>query len=327
MAVNFRHVLHTTLLLPPPPPHLWPSPLPSCKPTRTKLSATSSPSPSSTQMELHTQGRQKFMEFPFVSAPHRELMVDLVSTVEDRLGSQLLPCTLPPDIQHCQNQNGTAQASLHIRSAHDSSTSKVDFILGSWLHFALPTGAALNITSLSAYLNPSTDAPNLVVELIQSSPTSLIFILDLPPRKDPVLYQEYLQTFYENTKLETRRQMLEKLPEVQPYVSSSLYLRCVLSPTAILIRIQTEDSGPERLEEIIKDQLHPVAKEVVGIWVDHCACGEREVEEEEKAYLKKRDQIIKRKTIEIDLGTNFPRLFGPELAGRVLGAIQEVYDR
>lgn len=250
-------------------------------------------------------------------------MVDLVSTVEDRLGSQLLPCTLPPDVQHCQNEAGNAQATLHIRSAHESS--KVDFILGSWIHFVLPTGAALNITSLSAYLNPSTDAPNLLVELIQSSPTSLIYILDLPPRKDPVLYPEYLQTFYEDTQLETRRQMLEKLPEVQPYVSSSLYLRCVLSPTSILIRIQTE--AEERLEEIVKDQLHPVAKEVVGIWVDHCACGERVVEEEERAYLKKRDLLIKSKTIEIDLGSNFPRLFGPELAGRVLGAIQEVYSR
>jgi red chlorophyll catabolite reductase len=103
--------------------------------------------------------------------------------------------------------------------------------LGSWLHCKLPTGGALNITSLSAYLNPSTDAPNFMIELIQSSPTSLVFILDLPPRKDPVLSPDYLQTFYENTQLDTHRQMLAKLPEVQPYVSSSLYLRSVLSPT------------------------------------------------------------------------------------------------
>ena len=81
-------------------------------------------SSSSPQMELHNQGRSKFIEFPFVSTPHRELMANLLTTVENRLGSQLLPCTLPLDVQHCQNQTGTAQASLHIRSGHHSSPVK-----------------------------------------------------------------------------------------------------------------------------------------------------------------------------------------------------------
>ncbi|KAF2295226.1 hypothetical protein GH714_032209 [Hevea brasiliensis] len=275
-------------------------------------------------MDLHNQGRAKFLEFPFVSVPHRALMVNLLSTVENRLGLQLLPCTLPLDVQHCQNESGTAQASLHIRSGQQSST--VDFILGSWLHCKLPTGAALNITSLSAYLNLSTDAPNFVIELIQSSPTSLVLILDLPPRKDLVLYPDYLQTFYEDSQLETRRQMLQKLPEVQPYVTSSLYLRSLLSPTAIMIRVETEEGGAGPMEEIVKNHVEPVAVEVLGLWLDHCACGGREAREEEKAYLKKRDELVKKKTIEIDLGSNFPRLFGPELTDKVMGAIRDVYN-
>lgn len=249
-------------------------------------------------------------------------MVNLLSKVEDRLGSQLLPCTLPLDVQHCQNESGTSQASLHIRSGLQSSP--VDFILGSWLHCKLPTGAALNITSLIAYLNLSTDAPNFVAELIQSSPTSLILLLDLPPRKDLVLYPDYLQTFYEDSQLDTHRQMLQKLPEVQPYVSSSLYLRSLFSPTRIMIRIETEEG---RMEEILKDHIEPVAVEVLGFWLDHCACGGgREVKEEEKAYLKKRDELVKKKSIEIDLGSNLPKLFGPELAERVMGAINDVYN-
>lgn len=80
------------------------------------------------------------------------------------------------------------------------------------------------------------------------------------------------------------------------------------------------------MEEIIINHVDPIAKKVFGIWLDHCACGGREVGEEEKACLMKRDGLIKNKTIEIDLGSNFPRLFGPEVAGRVLGAIREVYN-
>lgn len=202
-------------------------------------------------------------------------------------------------------------------------------MLGSWLHCELPTGGALDITSLSAYLNASTDAPNFLIELIQNSPTSLVLILDLPPRKDPVLYPEYLQTFYENTRLESLRQTLEKLPEVRPYYSSALYIRCLTSPTSIMIRINTEGTegdGPGRMEEIIKDHIDPVAKEALGIWLDQCACVNRNVDEAEKAYLEKRDGLVKNKTIEIDIGSSFPRLFGPDVANRVLEVIREAFS-
>lgn len=260
-----------------------------------------------------------------MSAPHRKLMQHLISTVENRLGSQLLPCTLPPDVQYYQNQTGTAHASLHIRSGHKPSHSQIDFLLGSWIHSELPTGGALNITSLSAYLNSLTDAPNFLIELIQSSPTSLILILDLPPRKDLVFNPDYLHTFYEGTQLDTRRQILEKIPEVRPYISSSLYIRSLVSPTAIMVRIETEASQPGRVEELIKDNVDPIAKEVLDIWLDQCACGKREVGETERAFLEKRDGLIKTKTFEVDLGSSFPRLFGPEVADRVLGAIRDFF--
>lgn len=187
----------------------------------------------------------------------------------------------------------------------------------------------MDITSLSAYLNASTDAPNFLIELIQNSPTSLVLILDLPPRKDPVLYPEYLQTFYENTRLESLRQALEKLPEVQPYYSSALYIRCLTSPTSIMIRINTEGTegdGPGRMEEIIKDHIDPVVKEALGIWLDQCACGNRNVDEAEKAYLEKRDGLVRNKTIEIDIGSSFPRLFGPDVANRILEVIREAFS-
>ncbi|PRQ56353.1 putative Red chlorophyll catabolite reductase [Rosa chinensis] len=309
MAVLFRHIFQS-----PPPSSSSSASLPSTKPRPFFCSASASSS-----MEPHPT---KFMEFPYVSTPHKNLMVHLVSTVETRLASHLLPSTLPPDVQYYQNDTATNHASLHIRSGLPSSP--IDFILGSWLHCQLPTGGALNITSFSSYLNPSTDAPNFLLELIQSSPTSLVLILDLPPRKDLVLHPDYLKTFYEDTKLDTPRQKLQKLAEVKPYFSSSLYIRSVVSPTAILVRVEAVEGGLS-LEEIIENHIGPVAREVLGIWLEQCALGKREVGENEKAELKKRDDLVKRKTIEIDLGSNFPRLFGPDAADRVLGAIREAY--
>ncbi|OIT29671.1 PREDICTED: red chlorophyll catabolite reductase, chloroplastic [Nicotiana attenuata] len=279
---------------------------------------------SSKYMEQQNENKSKFKEFPYVSVPHRELMVELVSTVENRLGTSLLPCTLPCNVQYFENSTATAHASLYVRSGHSSS--QVDFILGSWVHCNLPTGGALNITSLSAYLRPSTDAPNFLIEVIRSSPTSLILILDLPPRKDLVQHPDYLKTFYEETQLDKQRQLLEKLPEVKPYFSSSLYIRAVVSPSAILVSIETEASQAIRIDEIIQDHISPVAKVMLETWLDLCACPERKLTEDESTALAKRDKIFKNKTIEIDLESSFPRLFGQEVANKVLGVLREVYN-
>lgn len=63
----------------------------------------------------------KLLEFPFVSAPHRALMADIISTVETRLASVLRPCALPPDVQFYQNQTATAQGALLVRSGIQTS--------------------------------------------------------------------------------------------------------------------------------------------------------------------------------------------------------------
>ncbi|PON39798.1 Red chlorophyll catabolite reductase [Parasponia andersonii] len=225
------------------------------------LSVSASTTPSQRMDNLHNKGYRKFIEFPYVSAPHKKLMADLVSMLETRFDSHLLPYTLPPNVQYFQDQDGTSHASLHIKFGHVSSP--IDVILGSWIHRQLPNGGALNITSLSTYLNSSTDSPNFLMDLIFSTPTSLVLILDLPPRKDLVLDPDYLQKFYEDTKLEAQRQLLEKVPEVRPYFSPSLYIRSLVSPTAILVRIESE--GVERMDEIIRDHVGPVAKQVLQV--------------------------------------------------------------
>lgn len=265
------------------------------------------------------------MEFPHVSAPHRDLMVELLSSVETRLGSSLQPCILPPDVQRFENPAGTASASLQLRPGLPSS--QIDLILGGWIHCKLPSGGALNITSLSGYLKASTDAPHFLLDLIQGSPTSLVLILDLSPRKDLILHPNHLKTYYEDTQLDRHRQRLHTLPEVRPYFSPSLGVRALLSPTAIIVTIDVGTSETTNIEEIIRDHVGPVAKELLQFWIESCACPERHVEESEMAYLAERDRIIKNTAIEVDLGSSFPRLFGQDVADRVLTFLKEYYNK
>ncbi|CAH9060915.1 unnamed protein product [Cuscuta epithymum] len=288
--------------------------------SRNQISCSSSP-----RMEpLHAEPQSKFIEFPYVCTPQRELMVELMSSIETRLGSDLHPCTLPPDVQYYENPNGSAYGSLNVRSGIPSSL--INLILGSWIHCKLPSGGAVNITTLSAYLRPSTNAPNFVIEFIRTSPVSLVLILDLPPRKDLVLHPEYLKVFYEDTQLDRHRKLLQELPEVRPYFSSSLFVRALFSPSSIMVSIEANDNGEERIDDIIRDHISPMAKEMLGTWFDVCACVEREVGRDESAELERRDRIIKNKTIEIDLGLSYPRLFGQEVADRVLGELRDILD-
>ncbi|KAL3526776.1 hypothetical protein ACH5RR_011432 [Cinchona calisaya] len=315
-AVSIQpHFLSSTLSVPflPPPFPASPSSTFLSKTTRLMISSCLSSS-GSPIMDPQT----KFKEFPYALAPIKTLMLELVSSVETRLGSSLLPCSLPPDVQYYHNSSGSAEATLFVRSGIP--TSPVDFILGSWIHCKLPSGGTLNITSLSTYLKSSTEAPNFIIEIIQSTPTSFVLVLDMPPRKDLILYTEYLKTFYEDTELDKHRQRLEKLPEVTPYSSPSLFIRALTSPTGILVRIEAGETT--KTEEIIQDHVRPAANEIIKIWLDSCASVNREVGEADKDYLAKRDLITRTKTLEIDLGTSLPRLFGQQVADRVLGVLK-----
>lgn len=82
------------------------------------------------------------------------------------------------------------------------------------------------------------------------------------------------------------------------------------------------------MEEIVKDHVDHVAKEVLRIWLDQCACGKRNVllDEAEKGILVKRDGMIKANGIEIDLCSSYPRLFGDDVGNRIISAIREVYN-
>lgn len=123
VCTNVLHSTHTVLSSLRP----YPANPSSTTLVRTRISCLSSSS-SSPRMNPQT----KFMEFPHVSAPIRDLMLGLVSSVETHLGSSLLPCSLPPDVQYYQNPNGNAEGTVFVRSAIPSSP-VLDF-----LKFILP---------------------------------------------------------------------------------------------------------------------------------------------------------------------------------------------
>ncbi|XP_077250047.1 red chlorophyll catabolite reductase-like [Tasmannia lanceolata] len=291
----------------------------------------------------------KLIEFPHVSTSHRNLMLDILSSIDTHLGPQLLPSSIPPDLAYFENDSTTSQGALDIRLGQKDST--IDFMVGYWTHCEFPSESAflnffsdcespfesefpsdsvslpsesvyLNMTTLFAILKPTTDAPHLIVEFIQYHPNSLILIMDLIPRKDLVLHPEYLQIFYEDTLLEKHRQKLEKLPESQPFLSASLYNRSHMSPTAILVRIDCDGD----MKEMLRDHVGVVVKDVLRIWLENCV-GRREIGEIEREILVRRDNFLKRYPVYMDIADNLPLLFSPEIARRVTDALLKVFRK
>lgn len=109
-------------------------------------------------------------------------------------------------------------------------------------------------------------------------------------------------------------------PALQPYISSSLYIRSVLSPTAIAVRVESKE-----LDELLGGGIGGVVEEVVSLWLEECGCSEREVGEMEREIMVRRDYLIKTKAVEVDLTANLPRLFGPDVSGRVVEEIQKAF--
>uniref|UniRef100_A0A0E0M768 Red chlorophyll catabolite reductase n=1 Tax=Oryza punctata TaxID=4537 RepID=A0A0E0M768_ORYPU len=258
-----------------------------------------------------------------VVVAHREVVRALASRAEARLGARLLPSAVPPDVAEFRSGGaGNAVGSLDVRRGAPGST--IDFMLQSSLHCKVPNGA-IDITSLLIFLNASTDAPHFLMEIIQGSPTSIVVILDLLPRKDLGLHPEYIEKYYESTQVDKLREKIEELPQTRLYRSQSLFVRSAFSPTAILISIDCGQGGESTLEEIVYGQLATVANELLQIWLDCCADRASEMEEGERESMLKRDQIVRSKSIEVDLTSNLPRMFDPDVASRVIAEIRKAF--
>lgn len=90
--------------------------------------------------------------------------------------------------------------------------------------------------------------------------------------------------------------------------------------------VKCEESESGRVEEIIREEIGPISKEVLRIWMELCSNGGREIEDgNERNLLEKRDLMIKKKAIEMDLSKTMPLQFGEEVAERVLRVIRSAF--
>jgi len=152
-----------------------------------------------------------------------------------------------------------------------------------------------------------------------------VVLLDLLPRKDLALHPDYLQKYYENTWMDEQRANIEELPQARPYRSPSLFVRSAFSPTAVLVTIDCGQGGDGALEEIVSGRLATVAKEVLRIWLDCCADSTTEMDDTERDFLLKRDQLVRSKSIEVDLTASLPRMFDPDVSSRVISEIRKAF--
>eukprot|EP00253_Pinus_taeda_P005506 PITA_05506 len=267
-----------------------------------------------------SEAEEVWIRFPYLTGPCRSMMEDIAESIEQQLGSFLHPTRTPPDVTHFTSPRGNAEGSFILRSG--ANTSQVRFVFGWWIHCKLGTGT-LDAATLFVMLGPGNDAPHFMMEIIQNDSSNFILLLDLLPRKDLVFNPDYLKTFYEDTELENYRQLVEKAPQSQFYVPSSLYVRSAVSPTALLFKFR-DLSSPHDLHSLVEELIHPTANKVFRTWVDAFdGChGRPEVEEEEKMMILARDEQIRSIGIEKDL-SYLPKLFGQEIADRVIAAIRK----
>lgn len=258
-----------------------------------------------------------WVEFPKLSPAGKHLMETVAGMMDKDLADLINPSETDPDVRSFKGGNGEGSVTLRAGRAG----SKIDFVLGSWLNCTLPFGT-LNIATLIAMLGPEADSPHLLFEFIQSGPDNLVLVLDLLPRKDLVLNPEYLARYYEQSGLEALRQTFEQHPQTQPFLTSALYVRSVVSPTALLYKVSGE--GVEGgIDSVIADLVEPTAVKVFQTWVDSYKNLGQAMDSDAVAYMKNRDDLIKTKGVEVDLSSNMPRLFGQEIADRVVAAFRK----
>ncbi|KAL6642984.1 hypothetical protein ACP70R_021165 [Stipagrostis hirtigluma subsp. patula] len=257
---------------------------------------------------------------------HREVMLALAREAEARLGARLLPSRVPADVAEFGDAAAGALGSVDVRRGAPGSS--IDFMLEAWFHRALPAGGAIDITSLIVFLNGATDAPHFLLELIQGGPASLVVLLDLFPRRDLPLHPGYVDRYYAATGVDAHRERLERVPQVRPYVSPSLLVRSLWSPTAIVVDVQCGEGGEAALEDIVRGQLASSAAAVLDVWLERCAGGSAVVEMEaaERERLVARDRMIATTSVELNLSANLPKMFDADVSGRVVAEIGKAFS-
>ncbi|PAN47427.1 hypothetical protein PAHAL_9G289900 [Panicum hallii] len=254
---------------------------------------------------------------------HREVMLALARKAEARLGGRLLPSEVPGDVTWFGEDGGAALGSVDVRRGAPGSS--IDLMLEAWFHRTLPTGSAVDITSLIVFLNGTTDAPHFLMELIQGGPSSLVVLLDLFPRRDLPLHPDYIDRYYGATGIDSHRQSIARIPQVRPYVSPSLLVRSLWSPTAVVVDVQCGEGNESVLEEIVLGQLASSAMAVLDVWLEHCAGSLVEMDAAERESLVARDKMISTTSVKLNFSANLPKMFENDVADRVVAEINKAF--
>ncbi|KAL2653485.1 hypothetical protein R1flu_021613 [Riccia fluitans] len=254
--------------------------------------------------------------FPFLTNAGQKVMTNVSSILEKELCPLLEESNTPDDVKYFKSKDGNAEGSVVMLAGKESS--KVDFVLESWLHATLPFGT-LDIATFVVMLGPETDSPHFLFEFIQSGP-SLVVVLDHLPRKDLVLDTDYQQRFYESTGLDDIRKRFEEAPNSKPYVSPILFVRSVVSPTAVLYKLNAGMQVDGGLEEQIETVVYPGSQKMIEVWIESFLTRGSTVSNLDET--QKRDNQIKTFGIEVDLSANLPRLFGKSIADRIIEAFR-----
>lgn len=93
-----------------------------------------------------------------------------------------------------------------------------------------------------------------------------------------------------------------------------------MSPTSLAVTVNCEEEEGG-MDSMLRDHVGVAAKKMVEYWVESCALDEIQkpkpkpmsAEEDPEVMIRtKRDNVIKKRSMEIDLSVNLPKLFGKE---------------
>jgi red chlorophyll catabolite reductase len=163
------------------------------------------------------------------------------------------------------------------------------------------------------------------MELIQGGPSSLVVLLDLFPRRDLPLHPDYIDRYYGATGIDSHRQSIARIPQVRPYVSPSLLVRSLWSPTAVVVDVQCGEGNESVLEEIVLGQLASSAMAVLDVWLEHCAGSLVEMDAAERESLVARDKMISTTSVKLNFSANLPKMFENDVADRVVAEINKAF--
>ncbi|OUL34853.1 red chlorophyll catabolite reductase [Nostoc sp. T09] len=210
------------------------------------------------------------------------------------------------DVSTKELQNYSAQNAEVYGSLNTFSGSEIDWLVHQW---ARKPKSGFNYIRLVIWLGSHIRVPHLAFEFATFG--HLFFYMDYIPRTDLSTDLEYLDRYYESVNQTYLN--LQEDSRFQPFISKSLYIRQVLSPTCLLFTCPVANETLEFISNIAFEMMNPWLR-----WVDEA----EPVPESERTALSKRDLIVRRAVAERDPGNeNSVRLFGEELTDKLVRSL------